>query len=86
MKEAYFDLEHSFPPSHSLLEIKQNRIPENPHDCPDILRDHKCPYQLSNRRTRPRGEHSHRVPQTHGPLDTHQRGPYSPLKNDCVNG
>lgn len=29
-EEIYFDLEHSFPPSHSLLEIEQNRIPENP--------------------------------------------------------
>lgn len=54
MKEAYLDLEHSSPPFHSLLEIEQDKISENPHDCPGILRDYKCPFR--QRKKKPRGQ------------------------------
>lgn len=83
MLEAYFDLEHSFPPSHCFLEIEQNRIPENLHDCPDILRDHKCLYQLSSRRTIPRGEQGPSVLQTHSPWP-HPKGALVPLQKMTV--
>lgn len=83
MKEAYSDLEHSSP-FRSLLEIEQNKISENPHDSPGILKDYKCPYQLSARRKRPRKEQGPSVPQTVAAA-TPQTSSCSSLENTCLN-
>lgn len=67
------DLEHSFPPSHSFLEIEQNKVPEKPHDRPDISRTHRCTYQLLARGKGPKGEEGPSVPHTRGPSHTPNR-------------
>lgn len=66
MKKASVGLEHSFPPSHSFLEIEQNKIPEKPHDHPNISRTHKCSYHLFARGKGPKEEEGPSVPHTQG--------------------
>lgn len=87
-ERGHFHLEYSFSPSHPLLEVEQTMMPENPCDSPDILRDHKTPYQLSARGKTPREE---QVPVCSSPVVPPPTPPntkttsFSPLENICLN-